>query len=85
MRMRILEIAKILSAHAILVNEELPAGSCSFGLLRATYYWERGRLARNAPQARNLGSWVSIHFRASRSLRAGRPRSQFGSCTIIPN
>jgi len=40
--------------------------------------WDRGRPARNAPQARRFFDCrcLSIHFCTSRSLRAGRPRSQ---------
>ena len=38
--------------------------------------WERGRPAANAPQARMFIRSGAIRFRASRSLRAGRPRSQ---------
>jgi ubiquinone/menaquinone biosynthesis C-methylase UbiE len=37
-----------------------------------TYHWERGRLGGTAPQARNSFNII----RASRSVRAGRPRSQ---------
>jgi hypothetical protein len=36
--------------------------------------WDRGRPARNAPQARQFS--LLPNFGASRSLRAGRPRPQ---------
>ena len=40
--------------------------------------WDRGRPARNAPQARSFSGTAALKyiFRASRSLRAGRLRSQ---------
>ena len=41
--------------------------------------WDRGRPARNAPQARRFLLFVG-DFRASRSLRAGRPQSQQITC-----
>ncbi len=44
-------------------------------------YWDRGRPARTAPQARSL--FQTKLFRASRSVRAGRPRSQYEVATEI--
>jgi hypothetical protein len=45
-----------------------------------TGYWDRGRLARTAPQARSLLSSSSEDFFcASRSLRAGTPEIPVGT------
>ena len=46
--------------------------------LNSTYYWDRGRPARNEREARtiSLGEPPQKRLRVCGALRAGRPRSQ---------